>query len=67
MNDDMSKHQKGSFGYFIELAKKDGFDNIKDWNEWRKQTGKMPNPTEIKRKEYNIVRCPPPLGGGLLR
>ncbi len=48
----MSKYQKGSFGYFIELAKKDGFDNIKDWNEWRKKTGKMPNSTEIKRKEY---------------
>ena len=46
----MSKFEKGSIGYFLELAKKDGFDNIKDWNEWRKKTGKMPDATEIERE-----------------
>ena len=36
----MPKYEKGSIGYFLELAKKDGFDNIKDWNEWKKAKNK---------------------------
>lgn len=51
----MSKFEKGSIGYFLELAKKDGFDNIKDWNEWRKKNGKMPDATNIFRKDREKV------------
>lgn len=36
----MSKYEKGSIGYLLELAKKDGFDNLKDWNEWKKTKNK---------------------------
>lgn len=47
------KYEKGSIGYFLDLAKKDGFDNLKDWNEWRKKNGKMPNHTKIDREYYD--------------
>ncbi len=40
-----------SYGELLEKAKKDGFDNIKDWNKWRIDAGKMPDMTIIKRKE----------------
>lgn len=43
--------KKGSLGYFIELAKKDGFNNLIDWNKWRIENGKMPNHTNIDRKK----------------
>lgn len=43
--------KKGSLGYFLELAKKDGFDNIIDWNRWRIKNNKMPNYTNIDRKK----------------
>lgn len=59
----MIKYEKGSLGYYIELAKKDGFDNIKDWNEWRRKNGKLKSHKKIRdewaqekgfknRKEY---------------
>ena len=41
---------KGSIGYYLELAKRDGFDNLGDWNRWRIKTGRMPNITNINRE-----------------
>lgn len=43
--------KKGSLGYFLELAKKDGFNNLVDWNKWRIENEKMPNHTNIDRKK----------------
>lgn len=43
------KYEKGSIGYYLELAKKDGFDNIKEWNKWRIDTGKL-DQTKIERE-----------------
>lgn len=44
----MSKFEKGSMGYFLELAKKDGFDNIKDWNEWIRKKKNNQNKKVLK-------------------
>lgn len=43
-----------NLGYFLELAKKDGFEGpnaFKEWNEWRKKNGKFPDAKKIKQKE----------------
>jgi hypothetical protein len=57
MKVNISKH---SIGYFLELAKKDGFegkDAFKKWNEWRRQNGKMPDYTRIdKEKNEKIAK-----------
>lgn len=29
-------YEKGSFGWLIEQAKKDGFENIRDWQNWKR-------------------------------
>lgn len=31
----MSKYNKGTLGWLKEKAKKDGFDNIRDWQNWK--------------------------------
>lgn len=60
MTDNMMEHKKGSIGYFLELAKKDGFegkDAFKKRNEWRRQNGKMPDYTRIdKEKNEKIAK-----------
>lgn len=59
----MTKYEKGSLGYYTELANMDGFENIKDWNEWRRKNGKLKSHKKIRdelaqdkgfknRKEY---------------
>lgn len=46
------KYEKGSLGYYLELSKKDGFDNIKDWNEWRIKNGKLKSDKKIRDEYY---------------
>ncbi len=41
-------YEKGSLGYFLELARKDGFNNLRDWNIWRKENGKMKSLQDIE-------------------
>jgi hypothetical protein len=49
------KYKKGTLGWFREQANKDGFSNIRDWNEWRKKNGKLPNSAEIRRKSHDNI------------
>lgn len=44
----MLLYEKGSLGYFLELAKKDGFNNLFDWNVWRKENRKMKSLQDIE-------------------
>lgn len=45
----IEKCEKGSFGWFKEQAKKDGFDSIIVWNNWRRK--KLPKIIEKEKKE----------------
>lgn len=31
-----NKYEKGTFGWFKEQTRKDGFENIKDWQKWKR-------------------------------
>lgn len=52
---------KGSIGHLLELAKKDGFDNLSDWNEWKnaKKDGfdNLSDWNEWKRKSKILNPC----------
>lgn len=37
MEENNKKYEKGTIGWLKEQARKDGFDNLKDWNEWKKK------------------------------
>lgn len=41
-------YEKGTLGWFREQAKKDGFDNIRDWQIWQNQQNK------IKRYQQDV-------------
>ena len=43
----MSKYEKGSLGWLIEQAKKDGFDNVRNWQNWKRDLKNK----QIKRQE----------------
>lgn len=59
----MTKYEKGTLGYLLELAKRDGFDNLSDWNAWKREKRKSKE-NEIKiepklniiHKEYHLWR-----------
>lgn len=54
----MIQNKKHSIGYFLELAKKDGFEGesaFKRWNDWRKQNGKIANYTKIDKERNEKI------------
>lgn len=40
MEENNKIYEKGTIGWLNEQARKDGFDNLKDWNEWKKKKNK---------------------------
>lgn len=59
----MANYKKGTFGWFKEQAKKDGFDNIKDWQNWKREKlnekirkGKFDQSLWTKEKLIDLIR-----------
>lgn len=53
--ENIKKYKKGTFGWLREQANKDGFGNLRDWNEWRRKNGKLPDSAEIGRKSHDNI------------
>jgi len=54
MEENNKKYEKGTLGWLREQAKKDGFDDLGKWNEWKRE--QLSNIEKIRRqKEIDIV------------
>lgn len=51
-----NKYEKGTIGWLREQAKKDGFDNIRNWNKWKIQCNKDILAQKKGYKDYNEYR-----------
>ncbi len=58
----MSKYEKGSLGWLKEKAKKDGFDSVPEWNDWKKAKkdgfDSVPEWNDWKKKKENKLIYP---------
>lgn len=57
----MSKYEIGSLGWLVEQAKKDGFDNVRDWQNWKRDLKnkqmKQQKIDNIERRKQEIELC----------
>ena len=44
---EIKRYGKGTFGWFKEQAEKDGFDNIRNWQNWKRE-----QINKIKKREF---------------